>query len=160
MTDDNIQASAAIEAALEEGKEQGKQTERERVETDCPNTVYPSNIVDGTESANNSSCNVCGKKNPCKFRDSSMCMNGKCPIESIKKLPVFQWCVVKSGWENAGKIGKVLGPTIFRLQYWVPVGWNDEEDPDFQKDASLIFLDTLEEAFKESGKILKETKRQ
>ena len=45
---------------------------------------------------------------------------------------------IKSGWHQAGKRMKVLGPAVFVNQWWVPVLDPDEEDPTFFKHAALI----------------------
>lgn len=47
--------------------------------------------------------------------------------------------VVREGWYEAGKQGTALGEPVFVLQDWVPVKWDDEEDPTFNKKAGLTF---------------------
>ena len=44
---------------------------------------------------------------------------------------------IRAGWSGAGRVGKALAAPMFVLQDWVPVVWDDEEDPDFFKDAGL-----------------------
>lgn len=41
---------------------------------------------------------------------------------------------IKYGWEGVGKSGLVIGePIRVSGQDWLPVLWDDEEDPDFHK---------------------------
>jgi len=47
--------------------------------------------------------------------------------------------IVKKGWDRAGQTCLVLGSNVFVEQWWTPVKWPDEEDPDFYKFAALIF---------------------
>jgi hypothetical protein len=47
--------------------------------------------------------------------------------------------VIREGWYEAGKQGTALGEPVFVLQDWVPVKWDDDEDPDFNKKAGLTF---------------------
>ena len=44
---------------------------------------------------------------------------------------------VKLGWETAGKEGIVVGSSVFLHQWWTPVLWVNEEDPDFFKQSGL-----------------------
>ena len=44
---------------------------------------------------------------------------------------------IKADWYGGGRIGTVLGDPVFVQQEWVPVLWDDEEDPDFHKMAGL-----------------------
>ncbi len=41
--------------------------------------------------------------------------------------------IVKSGWLDAGHKGTVIGPSVLVGQWWVPVLWYNEEDPDWIK---------------------------
>ena len=52
-------------------------------------------------------------------------------------------CVVRAGWDGEGKQGKVLGKNIFVEQYWTPVLWDNEEDPDFCKTDALEIVSLL-----------------
>lgn len=45
---------------------------------------------------------------------------------------------VKDGWCEAGKEGTRLGPDVLVGQWWTPVKWDDDEDPDFFKTAGLM----------------------
>ena len=49
---------------------------------------------------------------------------------------------IKSGWDGAGRLGDFLGSENFDCngQYWTPVLWDNEEDPDFHKTAALEFF--------------------
>ena len=49
------------------------------------------------------------------------------------------------GWLEAGKQGKALGEPVFELQWWLPVLWDDEEDPTFGKLGAIALLTTEEE---------------
>ena len=44
---------------------------------------------------------------------------------------------VKLGWGNEGREGTVVGSSVFLHQWWTPVLWADEEDPDFFKQSGL-----------------------
>lgn len=44
---------------------------------------------------------------------------------------------IKKGWNDAGMMGTVLADSVFCLQNWVPVLWDDQEDPDFIKESAL-----------------------
>lgn len=45
---------------------------------------------------------------------------------------------IRTGWYEAGRRGKRLGPDMHvGGQHWTPVLWDDEEDPDFHKSAGL-----------------------
>jgi len=57
------------------------------------------------------------------------------PLE--KELGLFHPVRVKEGWEEAGRKGTVLGEQIFLGQWWCPILWEDEEDPDFHKSTGL-----------------------
>ena len=45
---------------------------------------------------------------------------------------------IREGWDEAGRQGTALGGPIFVGQDWIPVKWDDEEDPTFHKRAGLI----------------------
>lgn len=48
---------------------------------------------------------------------------------------------IKEGWMCAGRIGKALGDAV--LVYgimWVPVLWDEDEDPEWHKLAGLDFI--------------------
>ena len=45
--------------------------------------------------------------------------------------------IIREGWHDAGKQATVLGPPVFVEQYWLPVVFDDEEDPTFFKLAGL-----------------------
>lgn len=47
---------------------------------------------------------------------------------------------IKSGWDNAGRTGTVIGRSVKRGQWWSPVIWDDEEDPDWHKTVGLEAL--------------------
>ncbi len=44
---------------------------------------------------------------------------------------------IKADWYDAKKKAVQVGPPVFVEQWWVPVLWEDEEDPDFHKAAGL-----------------------
>jgi hypothetical protein len=44
---------------------------------------------------------------------------------------------VRTGWDNAGQLGTVVGAQIHLGQWWCPVLWDDEEDPDWCKSSGL-----------------------
>lgn len=48
---------------------------------------------------------------------------------------------INKGWENAGRIGKKLGESILIEQWWTPVLWEGDEDPDWHKAAALTIVD-------------------
>lgn len=56
---------------------------------------------------------------------------------------LFEWgskVRIKVGWHDSSRAGVALGPAITLpggSQKWVPVLWDDEEDPDFFKEAGL-----------------------
>ena len=56
----------------------------------------------------------------------------------MKSFPIR--CTMKEGWFEAGKTGVILAEPVFVNQYWTPVLWDDEEDPDFCKTAALDFV--------------------
>ncbi len=49
-------------------------------------------------------------------------------------------CRGKEKWDISGKMGTVLGEAIFVKQFWTPVLWDGEEDPDFVKTAGIELL--------------------
>lgn len=51
-------------------------------------------------------------------------------------------CIIKDGWHNAGKEGVVLGKLVedHSGMLWVPILWDDEEDPDFHKERGIDFI--------------------
>jgi len=56
------------------------------------------------------------------------------------KRPAFRRGMIvriKEGWDSAGRVGTVLALPILLGQYWVPVLWEDEKDPDFYEAAGL-----------------------
>ncbi len=63
--------------------------------------------------------------------------------------------VIRKGWHGVGRQGTAVGEPVFVLQDWLPVNWDDEEDPDFHKLAGLTFApdkpydpwDGIQEAF-------------
>lgn len=58
-----------------------------------------------------------------------------------------QWSLfvtIRDGWQNAGRVGISLGPAMSIIpykgsngQYWTPVLWIDEEDPNWHKSVGL-----------------------
>ena len=44
---------------------------------------------------------------------------------------------IKKGWEDFGQVGTCLGIPIFVDQLWIPVLWDNEEDPEFFKLAGV-----------------------
>ncbi len=47
--------------------------------------------------------------------------------------------VIREDWHQAGRQGTALGEPVYVEQNWVPVKWDDEEDPTFHKEAGLTF---------------------
>lgn len=46
---------------------------------------------------------------------------------------------IRQGWYEAGRTGVRLGPDVHvGGQFWIPVLWDDEDDPTFHKAAGLI----------------------
>jgi hypothetical protein len=50
---------------------------------------------------------------------------------------------VRKGWSRAGERARVLGHPVFVEQWWVPVLFDGEEDPDFHKAAAFEEFDCL-----------------
>ena len=44
---------------------------------------------------------------------------------------------LRAGWFGAGRLGTVVGAQVRLGQWWCPVLWDDEEDPDWHKSAAL-----------------------
>jgi hypothetical protein len=44
---------------------------------------------------------------------------------------------IKDGWHDSGRRGVALGNNIFCEQWWTPILWDGEEDPDFCKTDGL-----------------------
>lgn len=44
---------------------------------------------------------------------------------------------VKEGWHEFGKTGIALGEPVFVEQDWLPLKWDDEDDPTFNKLAGI-----------------------
>ena len=52
----------------------------------------------------------------------------------------FHKVIIKEGWEDAGKIGEVIGEVQYLTaagQEWTPVLWDGDEDPSWCKSAGL-----------------------
>jgi len=64
--------------------------------------------------------------------------NANKTLKKIQKIGLTR-AKIKSGWDKAGKEGDVLGDNIFVKQWWTPIKWDDEEDPDFIKTLALDF---------------------
>ena len=47
---------------------------------------------------------------------------------------------VAPGWDRAGREGVVLAPSVWLQQEWVPVLWDDEEDPYWIKAAAILVI--------------------
>ena len=48
---------------------------------------------------------------------------------------------IRRNWEGAGRLGTAIGEPVFFEQDWVPVKWDDADDPDFHKRAGLLIVD-------------------
>ncbi|KKN96792.1 hypothetical protein LCGC14_0164360 [marine sediment metagenome] len=48
---------------------------------------------------------------------------------------------VKGNYDTGGRLGWQIGPEIYAEQWWIPVLWDDDEDPDCFKKVGLNFLD-------------------
>ena len=46
---------------------------------------------------------------------------------------------IKVDWMGAGRTGVSLGQNVFVEQWWMPVKWDNEDDPCFHKTAALEF---------------------
>ncbi len=57
----------------------------------------------------------------------------------MTKLWTNERVVIREGWHEAGRQGTALGEPVFVEQDWLPVKWDDEEDPTFHKRAGLTF---------------------
>lgn len=44
---------------------------------------------------------------------------------------------IADGWADAGREGIVVGRQFFSGQWWCPIVWPDEDDPDLHKSAGL-----------------------
>jgi len=44
---------------------------------------------------------------------------------------------IKCGWSGAGNSGTAVGEPVFIEQWWLPILWDGEEDPDFHKLAGI-----------------------
>ncbi len=51
-------------------------------------------------------------------------------------------CVIRYGWHQERRQGKVLADNVWVEQDWTPVLWDDEEDPCFFKTQGLEFFET------------------
>lgn len=57
--------------------------------------------------------------------------------------PRIEWkvddiAVVREHYDQAGKHYRVLGPAVFKGQWWVPIDDPDEEDPSYYKEVALF----------------------
>ena len=50
-----------------------------------------------------------------------------------KVLPSGTKICISKGWYDAGKTGYIIGVPIFVKQWWYPILWGNEEDPEFHK---------------------------
>jgi hypothetical protein len=46
--------------------------------------------------------------------------------------------IVREGWDGAGRKGEALGEPVHTKQDWLPVKWDDEDDPNFVKLAGVM----------------------
>jgi len=56
------------------------------------------------------------------------------------KAPEKKKVRIKQGWSAnwlGGRTGETLGPDVMVEQWWTPVKWDDEDDPDWFKTAGL-----------------------
>jgi hypothetical protein len=44
---------------------------------------------------------------------------------------------IRAGWLDEGLLGTVIGAQVLLGQWWCPVLWDGEEDPDWNKSAGL-----------------------
>lgn len=62
-----------------------------------------------------------------------------CDTKDIQ--PKIMKAKVKEGWHDAGKICEVIGlPIHVNGMSWMPIVWEDEEDPDWFKSSGLEFI--------------------
>jgi len=62
--------------------------------------------------------------------------------EAEKKAKFDGWEIgtrlqIAPGWYEEGKKGTVVGHDVFVEQFWTPILWDDEDDPDFHKAIGL-----------------------
>lgn len=62
------------------------------------------------------------------------------PASEVGKA-IGQYVRIRDGWAGAGRIGKRIGDVHELGQLWVPVEWNDMDDPDWHKLSGLEFGD-------------------
>jgi hypothetical protein len=55
----------------------------------------------------------------------------------MKIEPGITRIMVREGWETAGRLGTAVGHPIHINQDWLPVVWDNEEDPTFFKMGGL-----------------------
>ncbi len=73
-------------------------------------------------------------------KHGKFCRDNETTATEIEKVFIGEtsWTVkIKEGWHQVGRKGKQVGREIFAEQWWTPVLWDDEEDPDFFKSAGL-----------------------
>ncbi len=51
--------------------------------------------------------------------------------------------VIASGWDGAGRLGVLAGPQFFFEQWWCPVKWDDDHDPEVYKSAGLELAEAV-----------------
>lgn len=62
--------------------------------------------------------------------------------------------VIKEGWDKTGLVGVALGSPVFVGQWWVPVLFRGDEDPEFFKMTGLEILVVKLPAAPEGTKLL------
>jgi len=71
-----------------------------------------------------------------KYKEECKHMTGW--IEDLlTNIPIGAHIRVKKGWHEYPKTGICLGKRVFIEQWWVPVKWDDEDDPDFFKQSGV-----------------------
>ena len=55
----------------------------------------------------------------------------------IKRRPRVR---ISDGWYQADREGRMIGDQVYVEQWWTPVKWDDEDDPDFHKSAGLSII--------------------
>lgn len=52
-------------------------------------------------------------------------------------IPIWVHIRVKKGWHEYPKTGICLGKPVFIEQWWIPIKWDDEDDPTFFKESGI-----------------------
>lgn len=85
-----------------------------------------------------------------------MADDGRVDGVRVDESPAGPRVRIKAGCGGAGRLGTVVGAQIRADQWWCPVLWDDEEDPDFYKSGTLeVVGNEAEEAAERRAKALR-----